>query len=185
MTMHNALHPRDDIDRLYVSRRERRRGLTNIENSVDTSIQRLEDYIQKSGGRLITATRNNSNDTTTSGTTKTRKWEENTSMDVLKRLTSDILHEKMLTWLRKANWISFNSSTKQRHIKARIDKTQRNNICRLCGERGEIINHISEWSKLSQKEYKTSHDSVGKVIHWELCKNFKFEHTNKWYTHNS
>ena len=27
-------------------------------------------------------------------------------------------------------------------------------------------NHISECSKLAQKEYKTRHDWVGKVIHW-------------------
>ena len=35
-----------------------------------------------------------------------------------------------------------------------------------------------------QKEYKTWHDWVGKVIHWEMCKIFKFDHTNKWYMHN-
>ena len=23
-----------------------------------------------------------------------------------------------------------------------------------------------------------------KVIHWEMCKKFKFDHTNKWYMHN-
>ena len=27
------------------------------------------------------------------------------------------------------------------------------------------------------------HDWVGKVIHWEMCKKFKFDHTNKWYMH--
>ena len=47
MTMHKALHPRDDVDRLYVSRKEGGRGLTSIEDSVDASIQRLEDYIEK------------------------------------------------------------------------------------------------------------------------------------------
>ena len=26
---------------------------------------------------------------------------------------------------------------------------------------------------------------MGKVIHWELCKKLKFDHTNKWYTHNA
>ena len=37
--------------------------------------------------------------------------------------------------------------------------------------RDEAINHIiSECCKLAQKEYKTRHDWVGKVIHWELCK---------------
>ena len=30
MTMHRVLHPRDDIDRLYVSRKERGRGLASI-----------------------------------------------------------------------------------------------------------------------------------------------------------
>ena len=25
---------------------------------------------------------------------------------------------------------------------------------------------------------------MSKVIHWEMCREFKFDHTNKWYTHN-
>ena len=71
------------------------------------------------------------------------------------------------------------------HIKARIDKTQQNSKCRLCGDRDETINHIiSECSKLAQKEHKARHDWVGKVIHWEMCKKFQFDHTNKWYMHN-
>ena len=41
MTLHKALHPRDDVDRLYVSKKEGGRGLASIEDSVDTSIQRL------------------------------------------------------------------------------------------------------------------------------------------------
>ena len=67
------------------------------------------------------------------------------------------------------------------HIKARIDKTQQNSKCRLCGDRDETINHISECSKLAQK---VRHDWIGKVIHWEMCKKFKFDHINKWYMHN-
>ena len=34
---------------------------------------------------------------------------------------------------------------------------------------------ISEFGKLAKKEYKTRHDLAGKVIHLELCKNFKFK----------
>ena len=52
-TIHKALHTRDDVDRLYVSRKEGGRGLVSIEDSVDASIQRLEDYIQKHDGGLI------------------------------------------------------------------------------------------------------------------------------------
>ena len=67
----------------------------------------------------------------------------------------------------------------------RIDKTQQNRRCGLCGDRDETINHIiSECSKLAQKEYKIRHDWVVKVIHWKLCKKLKFDHMNKWYMHD-
>ena len=70
-------------------------------------------------------------------------------------------------------------------MKAKIDKTQQNSKCRLCGDRDETINHIiSECRKFAQKEYKIKHDWVGKVIYWEMCKIFKFDHTKKWYTQN-
>ena len=38
MTMHKALHPRDDGGRLYVSRKEGGRGIASVEVSVDLSI---------------------------------------------------------------------------------------------------------------------------------------------------
>ena len=78
-----------------------------------------------------------------------------------------------------------NSAKRTNHIKARIDKTQQNSKCRLCGDRDETINHIiSECSKFALKEYKARHYCVGKLIHWEMCKKFKFDHADKWYTHN-
>ena len=76
MTMHKALHPRDDVDRLYVSRKEGGRGLANIEDSVEASIQQLGDYIEMSGGRLIAAIRNNTENTKINRTkiTRNNKW---------------------------------------------------------------------------------------------------------------
>ena len=35
MTRHKALHPRDDVDGLYVPRKEEGRGLASIEDSVE------------------------------------------------------------------------------------------------------------------------------------------------------
>ena len=63
MTMHKALHPRDDVDRLYVSRRKGGRGLASIEDSVDASIQRLEVDIEKHERGLITTIRNDTDNT--------------------------------------------------------------------------------------------------------------------------
>ena len=142
---------------------------------------------------LKTATRNNTNDTKTSGATISRKqkWEEKQLYWRFKRLTS---YEKTRTWQRKRNFMRAtesllitvqNNVIRTNHIQARIDKTQQNSRCRLRSERDETINHIiSECSKLAQREYKTKHDGVGKGIHWELCKKLKFDHTNKWNMHN-
>ena len=59
MTMHKALYTRNVIDRLYVSRKEGDRRRHSIEDSVNASIQRLEDNIGKSEERLIMAFRSN------------------------------------------------------------------------------------------------------------------------------
>ena len=83
--MQAALHLRDDVDRLYVKRKERERGLVITGDSVDESMQRLEDYREIRGGRLITAIRNNTDKTTTNRKEINRKqnWEKNNFFDVL------------------------------------------------------------------------------------------------------
>ena len=106
MTMHEVLHPRDDVDRLYIPRKEGGRGLASIEDSVDTSIQRLEDYTEKHQGGPITAIRNNTDDTIDNRMTITRKqkWEEKQLYGRFKRLINNISHDKTWTWLKKGNF---------------------------------------------------------------------------------
>ena len=135
--MHKALHHRDDVDRLYVSRKEGGRGPASIEDSVDASIQRLEDYIEKHEGGLITAIRNNTANTIDNRMTKNRKqdWEEIQLRGRFKRLKNSISHVKTWIWVRKGNFkratesllmAAQNSSIRTIHIKARIYKTQQN-----------------------------------------------------------
>ena len=98
MTMHKALHPIDNFDRLYVSRKEGGRGLASIEDSVDVSIQRPEDYIQKHERGLITAIRNDNDNTMDNRMTITRKhkWEGKQLCGRFKWLINKISHEKNL-----------------------------------------------------------------------------------------
>ena len=113
---------------------------------------------------------------------------------LFKRLINTISHQKTWTWLRKRylkretespRIAAQDNAIRTNHIKARIVKTEQNSKCRLCGDRNETINHIvNECSKLAHRENKTWHDLVGKVIHGEICKKLKFDHTNKWYMHN-
>ena len=58
---------------------------------------------------------------------------------------------------------------------------QQNSKCR---DRDETINHmIRECSKLAQKDDKTRHDWVDKVVHKKLSKKLKSSRTNKWFMH--
>ena len=193
--MHRALHPRDDVDRLYVSRKEGRKGLDNIEDSVDASIKQLEAYIEKHERGLITTIRIDTDHTIDDRMTTTRKqkWEEKQLYGCYKRLINSISHQNIWTWLRKGNLKRETESLliaaqdnviKTDHIKPRIDKMQQNSKCRLCSDRDEAINHmISECSKLTQKEYEARHDWLVKMIYWEMGKKLKFDHANKCYMH--
>ena len=152
------------VDGLYVSRNAGGRGLASIEDSVDASIQWLEDYIGKHIRVLITFIRNDTDNTIDNRMTITRKqkWEGKQLYRRFKRLINDISHEKTWAWLRKGNFQRETESllreaqskaVRTNHIKARIDKTQQNCKCRLCGDRDETINHIiSECGKLAQEE---------------------------------
>ena len=105
MTMHKVLHPRDDVDRLYVSRKEGGRGLASIEDTVDVSIQRLEDYIEKHERGLITTIRDDTDNTIDERVTATRKqkWDGKQLYGRFKRLINNISHQKNLDLAKKGN----------------------------------------------------------------------------------
>ena len=164
MTMHKALHPRDDGNRLYVSRKEGGRGLVSIEESVDASI-RLEDYIEKHEGGLITTLRNDTDNMMDNKmTTRKQKWEIKQLYGSFKRLINNISHEKTWMWLRKGNFkreteslliAAQNNTVRTNHIKARIDKTQQNSKCRLCSDIDDTINH-KQMQKISSIRVDTT-----------------------------
>ena len=58
MTMHNALHPKSNVDRLYIPRRkEGGRGLQGVEETVKVTNLGLENYVKESREHLLTAAR--------------------------------------------------------------------------------------------------------------------------------
>ena len=56
-TIYRALHPKSDVDRLYIPRKEGGRGLIYIEDCVVLAIRDLEVYVHGSDERLIQAAR--------------------------------------------------------------------------------------------------------------------------------
>ena len=58
-------------------------------------------------------------------------------------------------------------------------------LCRLCREREETISHVIAKCKMhTQKQYNLwRHDRVGVIIHWVICKRYRFSNAAKWYQH--
>ena len=57
LTMHKGLHPKSNVDRLYISRKEGGRGLLNVEGTVHLAIIGLLKYVGNSEEQLLNAAR--------------------------------------------------------------------------------------------------------------------------------
>ena len=57
LTIYGALHPKSDVDRLCIPRKEGGRGLISIEDCVELTIRGLEVYVHGSEERLIQSAR--------------------------------------------------------------------------------------------------------------------------------
>ena len=87
MTMHKALHPKDDVDCTCQEKNEEALKIA--------SMHRYNDYKttkKKHGGTLITATRNNTDNTSINKTkiTRKQKWEEKQLYEDFKRQRTKI-----------------------------------------------------------------------------------------------
>ena len=62
-----------------------------------------------------------------------------------------------------------NQSIRTNVVKATINKSQKDSLCRLCKRTVSIDHALSGCSKLAQKEYKRRHDNLGKIVHWKFA----------------
>ena len=120
-------------------------------------------------------------------------WKEKVLHGQFIRQTEGIAGEERWKWLKNSGikretetliLAAQEQAIRTNLIKAKIDKTQEDSRCRMCGKVDETINHlISECSKMAQKEYKNRHDWVGRRIHWDICRKFGVNVSEKWYNH--
>ena len=200
-TIYGGLHPKSDVDRLYLPRKDGGRGLISIEDCVELANRGLEVYIHGSEERLIKAARGDKKeDLETTSVLKTKKkekklknWEEKVLHGQYIRQTKEVRSDQSWTWLQNGDLkreteslivAAQNQSLRTNLVKAKIDRSQEDSLCRLCRKVDESIDHIvSGCSKLAQKEYKRRHDNFGKIVHWKLAKKCTFEVNDKWYEH--
>ena len=143
------------------------------------SNSRVEEYIQKNKEWLITATRNSLKTNSKTTSRKQKLWEK--TADIAHEMTCSLLSRGSLKWETKSFLIAAeNCSIWTNYIKAKIDNTQQNHKWRLYGNKDKTVDcKINKCNKLARREYQTTYDCVGKVIHWELCKRLIFGLTIK------
>ena len=200
-TIYGALHPKSDVDRLYIARKEGGRGLISIEDCVELAIRGLEVYVHGSGERLIQAARGDKikiDGLEAASVLKRSKkekrledWEEEVLHDQYLRQTKEVRSDQCLAWLQNRDLkreteslivAAQNQSIRTILVEVKIGKSQGHSLCRMCIKLDESIDHIvSSCSKLAQKEYKRRHDNLGKIVHWKLARKFNFGAGDKWY----
>ena len=69
-----------------------------------------------------------------------------------------------------------NQNIRTNVFKAKIDKSQKDMLSKLCNKADESIDHVVRGcSKLAQKDYKRRHGNLGKAVHWKLARKCNFE----------
>ena len=111
-TIYGALHPKSDVDRLYIPRKEGGRGLISIEDCVELAIRGLEVYVHGSEERLIQAARGDKIDglETASVLKRSKKekrledWEEKVIHGRYLRQTKEAISDQRWAWFQNGDW---------------------------------------------------------------------------------
>ena len=186
MTIYGGLHPKSDVGRLYVKRKEGGRGLISVERCIREEENSLGFYVANSEENLIrgvsAAETINMRETITSVECKKQKekelkekWSEKRMHgQFIRETTEKVDKEKTWQWLSRGDLkvgaeallcAPQEQAIRTNYIKYHIDKTNESPLCRLCGKKGESVQHIaSGCEKLAQKEYKRRHDNVAKKV---------------------
>lgn len=181
-TIHGALHPRSNVSRLYLPRREGGRGLISVEDAINTEERNTNVYISQVQERLLKAAwkRNNVDEIETPKEYKERmkrkRTEDWSGKQLHGKFKKETSHLSGVSW----NWIRTGELKKETEglifaaqdqalrsnaVKARIEKQNVSSKCRMCGSHDETVQHIlCSCPKLVQTEYKKRHDAVGRVI---------------------
>ena len=201
LTIYGASHPKSDVDILYIPRKEGGRGLISIEDCVELAVRGLEVHVLGNEERLIPAAKGNKIDGLEAACFLKRSkkekrlegWEEKFLHGQYLRQTKEVRSDQCWAWLQNGDLkreteggiaAAQNQSIRTNLVKAKIDKSQGDSLCRVGRKVDGSTDHIvSGCSKLAQKDYKRRHDNLGKIVHWKLARKYNFEAGGKWYEH--
>ena len=198
------LHPRSDVARLSVSRKNGGKRLIGCENTVKSEENGQGWYVKNNIEPLLVAVRRSRTitheETVEPKEFKKTKQEQRknewTAKGIHGQFAKDMEHkdkDNTWRWMGKSGLKGFTEalicsaqeqSIPTKYIKYNIDKTAESPLCRMCGTRNDTRYHIViECGKLAQKKYKQRHDSVGRYVHWQFCEKLGCNRAWLWYEH--
>ena len=202
MTIHRALHPRANVNRLYAPRKEGGKGMISIEDCVNIESRALGQYLKNSEDEWLKSAWqeqmikvDEEPDEYKDRITKerTENWHKKSMHGQYIRQTKHLASTETWSWLQRGElkketegmlMAAQDQALRTRYIQRAIDGQNISAKCRKCNEKDETINHIvSECPALAQNQYKRRHDTVAKALHWSLCNKYQITCNNKWYEH--
>ena len=201
LAMNGCMHTRSNVARLYLLRKEGGRGLISIEECVVKESKSLPGYLGETTEWMFQAALNekvldeeeNLQDyKKRKQEEKVRDWKEKALHGEFVRQTADVAGEDSWRWLRNGFLketeglilAAQEQALRTNSIKHSIDQTSETPLCRLCGDCSETVRYIvSGCKKLAQRKYRKRHDEVALRVHWEICRKYGIECTDKWYDH--
>ena len=142
-TMYGALHPKSDVDRLYIPRKEGGRGLISIEDRVELPIRGLEVFVHRSGERLIQTARGDKIDGLEAASVLKRSkkkkrledWQKKVLHGQYLRQTKEVRSDQCWAWLQNGDLKRETQIIRTNLVKARIDKSHREILYVECVEK--------------------------------------------------
>ena len=195
LILNKELHPRSDINRLYVSRMEGGKGLIGCKMCVKVEENSLGWYFKHHIEPLIVAVRIR-NTAPSENSTQPKEFKQEDNEERLNNWRGEEMYGEYVRqiedkdksntwkWLKKSNLkgctkaiicSAQEQALRTNYVKFHINKTGESPLCRMCRVENDAVSHIvREYKILAQEEYKNSHDNVCRYIYWKLYKKHDF-----------
>lgn len=201
MTIHGSLHPRADVDRLYLPRKEGGRGLLSVEDSINKEENSIAYYVENSSQPTLKETKEimlnkepqskEAYDEKLKNSRK-EKWTQKKLHGMWPKTLEGSSPNSNL-WLQNSNLkpptealitAAQDQALRTKWYNANILKTSKDPTCRKCGKFDETIAHIiSGCPELAQGVYLHRHNAVASYLHWVLCHLHGLKCNALWYEH--
>ncbi|XP_068708265.1 uncharacterized protein [Montipora foliosa] len=167
LAMNGCLHTRSNVARPYLPRKEEGRGRTDRHRGVCKKVEQIPSWLIPKREHRVDAS-------------SCVEGENEAGEESWRWLRNGFLKKETECFILAAQKQALRTNS----IKYSIDKTSETPLSRLYGDATEIIRHIvSGCKKLAPREYRKRHDKVALRVHWEMCRKYGIECTDKWYDH--